>query len=380
MIFGDGPVAMTSALAATALGFDVHLIRMAPKPAEPKRKDPRAWALTPSSLMFLEALGLKADVKSPVATMEVWHADHTGTPLPGQLHFSGTLASPLTSIVPNQNLRADLEGLLQDAAISQEFLGADEVRPNPLVLKGKAQTLCLICDPAWAAALPLDVQPRRSAWPYDQVALTAPVQLAEPHKHVARQVFLPSGPLALLPLPNPRAASLIWSLTKAKLSAALAEPNLAQTISQLTGQSLNLNKSDLAHFPLSASHASTYGGPGFVILGDAAHRIHPLAGQGLNLGFADVGALFDVLVQARSVGTDLSSPFILEGFERRRRPQNEMMRAATDQLKSVFSVEAGPLRFVRSLGLNLFNASPLKSKVQDLMTDDAPLCQALLSI
>lgn len=370
-IFGQGPVAHASALTAQKLGFAVLLVQ---SPEPHKGVDPRAWSLRPASLKFLKDLGLPLAIQCPVLEMEVWHADEGGTRLPGELRFENNLIS---SIVPNAPLREEFAALIKERKI--EVINAEP--QNPLALM-KAQDdtapgLALICDPMWATHLPNSIRPNASGWIYDQVALTAPVTLAEPHKQTARQVFLPSGPLALLPLPDPTAASLIWSLTPEKAEAVRTLPNLGHHISKLTGLDLRLDPKVLGTFSLQANHSSAYVEQGFALLGDAAHRVHPLAGQGLNLGFEDVGTLFDTLVAARSVGTDLSSTFALTDYERKRRPRNEAMRAATDQLKHFFGATWGPMRFARSLGLSAFNASPLKSSLQSWMSGPAPICETL---
>ena len=372
-IFGQGPVAFSAALTAQALGFEPQLIRR-PAPEPKASADPRAWSLRPASLDFLSQLGLPLKVKSPVQAMEVWHADECGTRLPGELHFEEALIS---AIVPNGPLREEFEALLQTRDVKIESASLQDPLAFVKAQNDRAPGLALICDPTWAAQLSSHSKPRASAWAYDQIALTAPVCLAEPHGQIARQVFLPSGPLALLPLPDLRAASLIWSLDPAKAAAARALPDLSGHISKLAGLELSLDPKALGSFPLQASHANTYVGPGFALLGDAAHRVHPLAGQGLNLAFEDVGALFNALAAARAVGTDLSSVFALTDYERARRPRNEAMRAATDQLKHIFGATWGPMRFARALGLSAFNASPLKFSLQSWMSDPSPLCAAL---
>ena len=417
LIFGDGPVALSLALGAQKLGFFSHLVRCAPssefsqkkdleardpraedpsakdskaeasraedpkspppKNKNPKAKDPRAWALTPGSLKFLRDLGLPLSHQAPLAAMEVWHADGSGAALPGALALKKEGVS-LGAVLPNAPLRREFEAAIQAAKIPTTVIAAGEPRPNPLALcADRAAALALICDPAWAAALPPDHQPSRSRWDYDQIALTAPITLDRPHGGVARQVFLPSGPLAALPLPEPNRASLIWSLSKDRWQGIREQSNLPALVRACLGMDLTFDSNDLSTFPLRADHASTYLGPRFALLGDAAHRIHPLAGQGLNLGLADVGALLDTLVQARSVGSDVGSPLSLRHFERQRRPQNEAMRAATDSLKTLFGHDLGPIRLIRSLGLSAFDASPLKPKLLNWMSDPSPLSHAL---
>ena len=370
-VFGQGPVAASAALTARLLGFAVQLVAR-PAPAS-AAADLRAWALRPASLDLLRQLGLPLATSCPVTTMEVWQADAAGTRLPGQLNFAG---NRLGTIVPAGPLQEELQAALKRAAVGQAVADLQDPLAYMQAAVPKGASLALICDPAWAAQLPPAVQPQFSAWTYDHIALTAPVTLAKPHDHLARQLFLPSGPLALLPLPDPRAAALVWSLTQDK-AAARARDDLGGHISSLIGVALELDAAALGSFVLRSRQALAYVGQGFALVGEAAHQIHPLAGQGLNLALADLGTLFDVLVAARALGSDLRSPLTLKDYERRRRPSNEAMRAATDQLKRLFGATWGPVRLVRSLGLMAFDASPLKAQLQAWISDRRPLCQAL---
>ena len=376
-IFGSGPVAHCAALTAHMLGFDAHLVEddMAPTTLWPG-PDPRAWSLRAASLAFLRHLGLSLTSCAPVTSVEVWHSDAAGTPLEGHLHFTGSPTRPLAGIIPAPDLRTQIQTHLDKAKIrrSRRPLG------DPFVLRDQiGADLALICDSLWMAHLPPSQRPKMVGWPYGHVAFTAPVTLGRDHEQTARQVFLPSGPLALLPLSDPRAASLIWSMVPRKAKAAQLRPDLAHQASVALNLPLHFDPAALAQFPLHAHHARTYVGAGFAILGDGAHRIHPLAGQGLNLGFADIGALFDTLVSARRVGADLSTSITLQGYERRRRFQNEAMYAAMDQLKILFANNWGPLRLARGLGMHAFNASPLKTHLQNWMSDESALCEALIS-
>ena len=379
LILGDGPVALSAALAASKLQFAVHLIRK--QPTASPRPDPRAWAMRPATLTFLQQLGLPLEHQAPIQSMQVWHADTAGKPLAGQLDLHHPTPKALGAIVPNAPLRDELNQAIGQADLPTSWIEPTNQLPDPLELKAEYRAdLALICDPAWQTALPKDHQPTQSAWTYDQIAVTAPIKLTKPHEGIARQVFLPTGPLALLPLPDVQQASMVWSLSPEKWRLIRDHQNVPELVRQYTGLELDFDTADLASFPLSAQHASTYLGDGFVLLGDAAHRIHPLAGQGLNLGLADVGALIDTLVSARTVGSDLGNPLNLEDFQRRRRHQNEAMRAVTDQLKHIFGQTWGPIRFARSLGMEIINQSPLKSQLVNWMSHEEPLSYVLTQL
>ena len=379
LVLGDGPVALSSALGARALGFDVVLAR---KHVDFKHEDPRAWALRPASLGFLRQLDLPLRHQVTVKAMEVWHADSAGTPLPGYLKLTGATHS-IATIVPNKELREEFEQSLHTSEISLIQIDGQYSLPNPVSLREEVGAdLVLLCDPKWRNALPKSQQPMLSAWTYDHIAVTAPVALQQPHHNVARQVFLPSGPVALLPLPDSHLASMIWSISKSKWQALKKkpDPDLVADVQAYMGLGLVFDAGDLTAFSLTAQHATRYVGNKFVLLGDAAHQIHPLAGQGLNLGLADVGALLDVLVSARAIGADLGDPEVLKNFERKRRTSNEVMRAVTDQLTWIFGQEWGPIRLVRCLGLSLFDRPLLKRRLLDWISDPTPLSSSLCQI
>ena len=379
VIFGDGPVAHTLALGLRMLDFAVHLVQRPSRDDQTLADDPRAWALRPASLAFLTQLGVRDIPAAPLTALNVWHADQNGAPLAGRLHFPAPKAQTLGAVVPNAPLRAALADALAETGIPV----SDQALQDPCALSQRiGGGLALLCEAAWVRRVPQ--RPLETHWPYEQVAATAQVNLAEDHAGVAKQVFLPSGPLALLPAPDPRQASLVWSVNKDRWRAAEHLPDLPQRIQTFAQTQLDLDPAALRAFPLSSAHASAYGRPGFVLVGDAAHRIHPLAGQGLNLALADVGALIDTLTQARAVGSNLGdktagSEFVLADYTRRRRPHNEAMRAATDQLNRFFGNDWGPLRLLRTLGMDLFNASYLKTALIRSMSDPQPLCKALIA-
>ena len=400
LILGDSPLALAAAIAGQALKFDVQLVRREPILRQPilgtgKGPDPRAWALSPASLGFLQSLGVDPEDQAPIKAMDVWQADAQGTPLSGRLDLRQRTGKPLATLIPNAAVRTALEARLASppspalAPISQETVSQETVNeknpgktlPNPLALRAQTgAALVLICDPAWRDALPQQNRPPRSTWAYRQTALSGQVKLATPHGGIARQVFLPSGPLALLPLADDYAASLVWSLDDQALAAAKANADLPGWVSALSQQRLDFDPAALSSFPLSSDHASAYTGPGYVLLGDAAHRIHPLAGQGLNLGFADLGCLLDTLVKARRLGADLGTPLPLRDYTRRRRPRNEAMRALTDQLHHLFTQNKGPLRALRSLGMAVVNRTALGPQIVAFMADDAPLSLEIKSL
>ncbi len=200
---------------------------------------------------------------------------------------------------------------------------------------------------------------------YGQTAICANIQLGQAHRDVAWQRFLPTGPLALLPLPEPSQSSLIWSTTtlEAERLHSLSDQDFGAALTQAFGQELGDLQplSARALFPLVATHAEHYVGSRFVLVGDAAHRVHPLAGQGVNLGFADAQVLAETLV-GRDRDGDIGNRRLLRRYERARKAANLSMLLATDTLNRLFRHEGVWMRQILTMGLNVTDTlGPLKA-------------------
>ena len=201
---------------------------------------------------------------------------------------------------------------------------------------------------------------------YQQKGVVAIVKSSQHHQHTAWQRFLPSGPLAFLPLSDGR-CSIVWSADDQRADELLAMD--AQTFCRELEQAFDytLGKveavSDRAAFPLVRRHATHYVKPGLALIGDAAHTIHPLAGQGVNLGILDAAALAEVLLQARSRGQKLSSITTLRKYERWRRADNSLMMYSMSGFKNLFSNQQPGLSLLRNAGLDLVNGlGPIKHR------------------
>jgi 2-octaprenylphenol hydroxylase len=202
-------------------------------------------------------------------------------------------------------------------------------------------------------------------WDYDQHALVANVAHELPHQETAWQRFLPSGPLAFLPLADGH-SSIVWSTSPQQAAALLGrdEADFCAVLGQAFGHRLGAVRGagPRAAFPLRLAHAERYVLPRLALVGDAAHAIHPLAGQGVNLGFLDAATLAEVVLDARAGGRDLGGLTALRRYERARKGDNLAMLAAMDVFKRVFGNDLPPLRLARSLGLDLADrVAPLKN-------------------
>jgi 2-octaprenyl-3-methyl-6-methoxy-1,4-benzoquinol hydroxylase/2-octaprenylphenol hydroxylase len=204
---------------------------------------------------------------------------------------------------------------------------------------------------------------------YAQRAVVAHVDTERAHEDTAWQRFLPGGPLALLPLADGR-SSIVWSLPEAEAQRVLAlddrrfcdELGAASDfrLGRITGSTAR------AAFPLKLQLAERYQAERFVLLGDAAHAVHPLAGQGVNLGLRDVAELRDTLVQARAAGRDIGAEHVLRRYARRRRSADTLDALGFDALARIYAWQSPPLVAARAVGVRLLDRlAPLKRRLSD---------------
>jgi len=202
----------------------------------------------------------------------------------------------------------------------------------------------------------------RAGWSYDQVAIVAHLRPAEPHCATAFQRFLPDGPLALLPLRDGR-VSLVWTTTprEAETLLALDPAEFSRRVSEASDRPLGELEldSDRAGLPLALWHSREYVRPRLALVGDAAHTIHPLAGQGVNLGFLDAASLVQVLAAAVAAGDDPFALRSLRRYERWRRSENALMLALTDTINRVFGQKSVLVAGARRAGMALVASQPL---------------------
>jgi 2-octaprenylphenol hydroxylase len=204
-------------------------------------------------------------------------------------------------------------------------------------------------------------------WNYDQQALVATVATELPHEETAWQRFLPQGPLAFLPLRDGR-SSIVWSTDpgRAQELLRLAETGFMAQLADAFGRRLGAITavSGRGAFPLRLQHANTYIAPRLALVGDAAHTIHPLAGQGVNLGLLDAAALAETVLDAAAAGADIGARGVLRRYERWRKGDNLQMMLAMDGFKRMFGSASPVLRAARNLGLDLADsAAPLKHAI-----------------
>ncbi len=349
-----------------------------PPPLPAAGYDLRVVALSATSQLVLEAAGAWPEIAgtrvSPYREMQVWDAD-SKPGLPGSVHFSAAEvgAGALGHIVENQLIRhtlwqslAELERVIVRPNSRVADLRLDDETARLSLDEGEAID-CTLIVAADGAASPIREMAgiKTTGWSYGQKAVVTHVQSELPHRETAWQRFLPSGPLAFLPLADGR-SSVVWSNTVdgADRLLRLHEKEFLAELETASDGTLGrmLACSGRGAFPLRLLHARDYCRQRLVLIGDAAHAIHPLAGQGVNLGFLDAAALHETLVKALQAGEDPGDRSVLRRYERWRKGDNLAMLAAMDGIKRLFSNDLPSLARIRGLGLSLVNAVPAARK------------------
>ena len=352
-VAGAGIVGKALALSLARLGLAVALRGAQANPGA--REDVRAYALNAGSIALLRGLkvwdALPADARTPVRDMLV-HGDAGGA----ALEFSAW-----------EQRVGELAVITDAAALERELETALRFAPHVTRVDADVPaSLVAHCEGRAAAALQ-DLGAGIETRSYEQKAIAARLVASRPHGHVARQWFRSPDVLALLPFDRPepgRSYALVWSLpapraeTLLGVDAAAFESELGAATGGEAG-ALHL-ASERAAWPLAVGGAAAWCGPGWVLAGDAAHVVHPLAGQGLNLGLGDVAALVSV-IEAREPWRRLGDERLLRRYVRLRAAPTSAMLRITDGLLRLFAEDKAPIRELRNNGLNLVNRiSPLK--------------------
>lgn len=360
VVAGGGLVGAALTLALQQADFDVVLVERGarPPPWDPAAEDLRLYALSPASVRWLTGLGAWERVRqgrlAPYRRMQVWSeapeqalvfeaADLRLREL-GWIVENSLLQEALWARLPPERCRTGLaiEALALDGGgATLHLAGGQELSSRLLVAADGAESR--LRD--WAGIETL-------SWPYPERAIVANVRSERPHADTAWQRFLPTGPLAFLPLADGR-CSIVWSSTEAERLLALDDAAFCAELSAASQQALGqvLATSARASFGLRLSHAETYVRDGFALAGDSAHTVHPLAGQGVNLGLADAEALVRTLVEARAAGRDVGGLRTLKRYERARRADNLEMLAVTDGLSRAFRLQAPGWARLRDSGM-----------------------------
>ena len=375
LVVGGGMVGGTLACALGGAGLSVALVDPQPAPVQTAAAfDGRASAIATGSKRVLDSVGVWRQIAGDAEPIIDIRVSDGSSPL--FLHYdSADLGvGPLGHIVENRVLRRAIFDRLNGLTGVTLYEGRTVVS----LKRGPNHVAANLDDGSQVqAALAIAADGRRSPmraeagigvteWRYRQTGIVCTVAHARPHAGVAQEHFLPSGPFAILPMTGDR-SSIVWT-ERADLAPAIMALDEADFTAELAlrfGDYLGALHVVGPRFcyPLALSHADSYIAQRLALAGDSAHAIHPIAGQGFNLGLRDVAALAEVVMDAARLGIDIGSIAVLERYERWRRFDNVLMLAVTDGLNRLFSNDFGPLRVARDVGLAMVNQAPPLKRV-----------------
>lgn len=375
LIVGAGMVGSALALALRDSGLNILVVDGGPLTVRPFVADApfeaRVSALSIASQRILERLGVWDGIVarrfSPYSDMHVW--DGSGT---GKVHFSASSvhAEVLGHIVENRVVQDALVerlhdsdiGLLADARLEQMRHSGDDWLLTLSDGRTLRAPLVVAADGANSTVRRMTGTATRE-WDYLHHAIVTSVRTADSHRKTAWQRFTDDGPLAFLPLDREGEhwCSIVWSVTPEqserlmKLDDERFCRELENAFEGCLGQVISADSRVCV--PLRQRHAKRYVAPGLALIGDAAHTIHPLAGQGVNLGFLDAAVLAEVLRDAVERGERLADERVLSRYERRRMPHNLALMAAMEGFERLFQADALPVRLLRNAGLKMVDHS-----------------------
>ena len=372
LIVGGGMAGGMLAAALADTDLNIAVVDAAPVPTFPRGDaDVRVSAITEASFNMLTNVGawqhLPADRLSPYFSMDVWDADGTGrvtfdaesarAPQLGWIVENAAVTAALYAVCQSKNIdwRANRKIIRID--VSSEGWSATLDSGEKIVttlLVGADGARSQVREKAGIAAGAKDSGHR---------AIVATIETELAHGGCARQRFMQTGPLAMLPLfGDGHRFSLVWS-TSPELAQALMTMSDDEFSSALTIESEGVlgacrEITKRAAFPIHTLHASEYVGPRLALIGDAAHVVHPLAGQGINLGFLDAAVLSEEIHKAMQRDISIADETVLKRYQRRRRAHNALMLKSLNGIKHLFGARDPAIRFIRNVGMSLVNKLP----------------------
>lgn len=378
LVAGGGYVGLSLALALKKSDPEIAVAVVDTRPREAIGKDLRCSAIASAAERMLSRLGVWQDFAAsaqPIKEMVITDSRLRDVVRPVFLTFSGEVeeGEPFAHMVAN----ADMVGALHDGAVKA---GVEMIAPDSVAgytEAGESVEIELASGGTRTARLLVAADGVRSRlrdlagistvrWNYDQSGIVCTVEHERPHEGRAEEHFLPAGPFAILPLTGNR-SSLVWS-ERTSIAETLVKGDdftFEMELERRFGHHLGPLKvvGGRHAYPLSLTLARDFIRPRFALAGDAAHGIHPISGQGLNLGFRDAAALAEVIVEARRLGRDIGAFDVLEQYERWRRFDTFQMGVVTDVLNRLFSNESDVLRAARDFGLGLVERMPGMKKM-----------------
>ncbi len=369
-VVGGGIAGAAIALGLLRQGVDVQLFdRDPPMPAlDANDYDLRVYALSIASQRYLQDIGvwdaIVAERACAYSQMQVWETEpHDAL----KFDAAEARAAALGHIVEGRVIQRQLwralppDNVHHDCAVESLQIDDDSAQ---LKLADGGTVVARLVIAADSARSPLRTQQgiEVSGQRYAQTAVVCHVRTGEPHRSTAYQRFLPTGPLAFLPLADGR-SSIVWSSTEAQQLLAMDDWTFRLSLDEAIQHALGpiLECTERVSFPLQLQNALEYVKPRFALVGDAAHVVHPLAGQGLNLGLGDAAELVAVITAARAARRDVGSPRVLARYQRARRAEVNEMIAVTDGLYRAYRVQLPGWDWLRQRGLLAVKAiAPLR--------------------
>ena len=374
-IVGGSLTGAATALAAAQAGFRVVVVdQLAAHTQVEQGFDGRSYAMALTSVRLLKALGLWADLAEtaqPILKIKVADGSPSTGPSPLFMQFDHAEIEegPMGHMVEDRFLRPLLQRAMARYETIEYISGTALIEQS---ISGNEMQLTLSDGRQISTSLLIGADGRKSpsagragikriGWGYGQTALVCAIQHEIPHDGVACQYFLPAGPLAILPLTENR-ASIVWSETaqNAKQIMALSEADYLSILQPRIGD--YLGKISMAgqrySYPLDLTLAESFVAPRLALIGDAAHGVHPIAGQGLNAGLRDIAALVQVLKEAKLRGEDIGASATLMRYQEWRRFDATSLALATDTFNRLFSNDNSLLRLGRDMGMAMINAVP----------------------
>lgn len=373
LIAGGGYVGLSCAVAIKDAAPHLSVMVVDPAPEKAVENDERASAIAADASRMLDALGLwQGLVKNaqPINEMIVTDSKVSDVTRPVFLTFANDKQQdePFAHMVENRELvkalrkKGDKDGVIR---ISENGVAGfqTEIAQNLVTLNSGdtvSAKLLVACDGVRSRLRDM-AGIQTVHWPYDQKGIVCTVDHERPHEGRAEEHFLPAGPFAILPLKGNR-SSLVWTESSRDADRLLQQDEMIfeTELEQRFGFKLGEIKlaSKVQAFPLGLRLAREYMRSRFVLAGDAAHGIHPIAGQGLNLGFKDAAALAQTIVEADRLGQDFGTVDVLERYQMWRRFDTVQMGVVTDVLNRLFSNDNGFLRAARTFGLGVVDRLP----------------------
>ncbi|MGO4914412.1 UbiH/UbiF/VisC/COQ6 family ubiquinone biosynthesis hydroxylase [Pseudogemmobacter sp. W21_MBD1_M6] len=375
LIIGGGLNGSALALALASGGISTCVIDALPLDTRTgDRFDGRSYALALASQRLLSAIGIWngiADQAQPILEVKVTDGRAGEGPSPFVLHFDHheIEEGPMGYMMEDRYLRRAFLSAMADSPLITHLSGETVVAQST---DANSATVTLASGKTLSARILVGSDGRRSGtaeragikrtgWGYGQTALVCAIGHEKPHDGIAHQFFMPAGPLAILPLPGNR-CSIVWSETDANAAAinALDDAAYLNVLRPRFGDFLGGISLTGARFtyPLNLTLANAMTANRLALIGDAAHGVHPIAGQGLNLGLRDVAALAEVIVDAKRRGEDIGTSLVLDRYQGWRRFDVASLAAATDGFNRLFSNDNPILRLGRDLGMGMVNALP----------------------